>query len=365
MWSILVACAVVAAQPAESSVDADQFLRLMGGALSEIESVHFAFEGQKRFTGPSSLTDDPKHHEMSFQGTYAFRSDGSTLLDSYIHGLSADRPLVHETLAMMKGRLESVTLLPDLKPSAKVMVENGGPGSLRKSGSPEFILYLWYFKTLRNLNDRGYEFQGWEDVDGHRCLKVKIGGRPHVAKDDSNNPRRNVPTTESRYWIDLDRGGHPLKVEHYSGERLTSRIDKIRLEQIPATDRKTVWMPVYGEIGTFRWMRDQYYDSPVLVEICTVRPSSARVNERIPDAIFSVVGGRYAFEDGQLRRARQEFEKIKRTPLPRIDPEGSEQELTASSAAREEIFWTPVKQLSFGTLGIIVLVAALIVRRRA
>lgn len=379
MWSILAACAMMTAQASEPVVDADQFLRLMAGALSEIESVRFTFEGRKWFTGPAGLTDDPKRHEMSWQGAYAFRSDGSTLLDCYIHGLSAERPIVHETMAMLQGRLESVTLVPGVKNPPHVLFETGGPGSFRKPGSPESILYLWYFKSLKNLDDRGYEFQSWEDVGGHRCLKVRIGRFRSGGADAPKSPRPSALATETVYWIDLARGGHPLRVEHYSGKRLISRVDEIRLEQFPASGGKSLWLPVHGEVATFRWARDDFHDAPVLIETCDVIPGSARLNGRLADAVFTVKGGRGAFEDARLRRVRREFEAIEPKPSPRTDPDEARRKLDeeiaeadrrakpleASSAAREAAFWTPVKQLALAASGAIVLAAALVLRRRA
>lgn len=365
MWSIITACAMMTAQASEP-VDADQFLRLIEEAQSEIESVRFTFEGRKQFVGPAGLTDDPKRHERSYQGAYAFRSDGSTLLDSYIHSQSAERPVVHETLAMLRGQFESATLVPGVKAPPPVLRETGGPGSFAKPGSPELILYLWRFKSLKNLDDRGYEFQGWEDVGGHRCLKIQIGRFRKGAEDASKSPGRSGLTTETVYWIDLARGGHPLKVERSSEGELISRVDEIRLEQLPAAGGKSVWLPVHGEIATFHWARDDFHDAPVLLETLDVIPGSARLNDRLADAVFTVKGGRGAFEDARLRRARQEFDTTQ--PPPRADPDeadASEERLEATSAAREAAFWTPVTQLALAFSGVGVLVAALVLRRRA
>lgn len=373
MWSILAACAMMTAQASEPVVDADQFLRLVREASSQIESVRFTFESRARFVGPAGLTEDPQRHERSCQGVYAFRSDESTLLSSYLQGSSAERPAVHETLAMLRGRLESVTLTPGAKEPPRALVENGGPGSFAKPGSPELILYLWYFKSLKDLNDRGYEFQGWEDVGGHRCLKVQIGRFRKGAGDAPKSPSRSGLMTETVYWIDLEHGGHPLRVEHYSDGRLSARVDEIRLEQFPAAGGKSLWLPVHGEIATFRWARSDFHEAPVLLETCDVTPGSARLNDRLPDAVFTVKGGRGAFEDARLRRARQEFDKAK--PPPRTDIDGAGRELAnadaggepleATSAAREAAFWTPVTQLFLAFSGAAVLAAALVLRRRA
>ena len=103
------------------------------------------------------------------------------------------------------------------------------------------------------------------------------------------------------------------------------------------------------------------------------------MNDTISDKIFTVKGGRSAFEDAKLRQARLEYEKIKPKPLPRRDPEGikqdidrklaeadrQEKQLEASSAAREDVFWTPVKQLSFAAFGVVVLLSALALKRRS
>jgi len=274
---------------------------------------------------------------------------------------------------MLRGRLESVSLVPGVKNPPHVLLETGGPGSFAKPGSPESILHLWYFKSLENLEDRGCEFQGWEDVGGHHCLKVRIGRFRKGAGDAPKSLGRSGQMTETIYWIDLARGGHPLRVEHCSEGRLISRVDEIRLEQIPAPGGKSLWLPVHGEIATFRWARDDFHDAPVLLETFDVISGSTRLNDRLTDAVFTVKGGRGAFEDARLRRARQEFDKTK--PLPRADHDGagrelgdadtSEERLEASSAAREAAFWTPVTQLILAFSGAAVLVAALVLRRRA
>ena len=281
MIGVAIICAVVTSQAGGTEVDGDRFLKLMHGCMSPIHDVSLTAEGHRRYVGPADAEHDSERLEMKFQVSYAFRSDGATLLDSYIHGLSQKRPFVHETMAMLQGRLESLTRVPDVKRRDVIMVESGGPGSFNKSGSPESILYLSFFQGLRTLDERDYQFRGWDNVDGHHCLRVQMNYFRRQNKGDR---------VIIHFWIDMGRGGHPLKVEHHVGTKLNIRIDKILLDRYTAEDGELVWLPSAGEISRFSRGKCEFYEHPITVEEIKVVNGSVSVNAKPSDRIFTVKG---------------------------------------------------------------------------
>lgn len=111
-----------------------------------------------------------------------------------------------------------------------------------------------------------------------------------------------------RYWIDLRRNGHVVRMETYSKEGMMSRLD-ITLDEFPLKGA-AVWMPVAGETSTYAATRN---GKPTIskepITISTIRVVKGTME-------FNKHPGREAFlarykpgtpvSDG-LRRLRYEF----------------------------------------------------------
>jgi len=92
------------------------------------------------------------------------------------------------------------------------------------------------------LNGYAYDCLGWEEVDGVSCLKVKF----------ANGPRTNGrPGEEMLYWLDMNRGGNPLRLDYSNQGRLWARTDGIKLAQISSRDDEAFWFPVAGVFSSF------------------------------------------------------------------------------------------------------------------
>ena len=227
--------------------------------------------------------------------------------DNKIHKSFSSRKLE----VILGNKLSRVDQFPDQR-NERPTVGGGGAGVLNHTGSPERIHYSWFFLTLKDPAAKGYEFLGWEDVGGHRCLKVQLDevwGLPEHMEDR--------PTI--RFWIDMERGGHPLRIDFRKGEKVRMRTADIELQRVPGPDGRERWFPVRGVTYVFPFpgpnmTRSGRWDTRTYAVI----DGTVRFNQNLPDAFFTLDWKGALPENESLATRRKVFRK----PPRRNDPEG-------------------------------------------
>lgn len=360
---IILATFAVADDPA---VDAPRFARLMAGLHGEIRDVSFIYEGSLKYIGPASLLEKgqrPEDQDLSFQGRYSYRADGSAALDYYstrskFHGVQMRTKLID-----YKGKLVSMMMSPRHRAYArarsKARQTRSDGNSLVDTGSPERIFTQNFFQDYNRVGYSGFECPGWDEVEGHRCLRVAFAISP-----DSD--------VTFRFWIDMERGGNPLKIETYFGKNLWGRVDQVHLAQVRAEDGKEVWLPVAGRSQSFVW-EGKSLSSPTYTEEYSVVPTSIRVNQGLSDKHFSIDVDDATGESEAMKRLRREIESV---PPVRSDPAGVQERLDKQLAAADEQAqrleasrgprtWTRPLQAGLIAVGGVVLAAVFLVRWRS
>jgi hypothetical protein len=355
-------------------VGPDQFARLMESHHAAIQDVSFVYEGRDGGVPPSRTLEGvlaepvPGESHTSFQGEYSFRSDGATRLDSFdvMHYDGRDIN-IHQIAAIFAGKCSKVTQFPDHR-GEKGTASGGGRGALNRPCSPERIFYSWYFRTAGSSNGSGYEFQGWELVDGHRCLKVQFDERTgHAAR-----PPGSIVT---RFYIDMERGGHPLKVEFMDRKGLRMRAVDIQLAEVSLPDGRQKWFPMRGRLETFVTTDPSYTIKPIGYEIYSVVGGTVRFNQKLPDRFFSIDWTGAHPDNATMARLRREFRK----PPRRNDPKGLSEyvktalaeadsqtrQIEASSVARDAWTWASAFQVLLTLTGIGLIVGVGIVKWRS
>jgi hypothetical protein len=157
-----------------------------------------------------------------------------------------------------------------------VKTEPAGLGAMTGPNSIDGFLFFWLFRSIKDIGPWGYEQLGWEEVDGRRCLKVKLNWAPGF-KD-----------WYRIFWVDLERGGHPLKVEDYNEKGMTARLDRVILQQFPlGTSGERAWLPVSGVIESFDWGGESQTE-PVIRSTMQVLDGSVVLNAGLPDSVFKL-----------------------------------------------------------------------------
>jgi hypothetical protein len=165
-----------------------------------------------------------------------------------------------------------------LKPNNKT---GGDHSSFCRTESPRDFFYVPFFASMADPAAYGYVFHGWESIGDRRCLVVELNPVP-------------VPQTDlkrriwNKFWIDVERGAHPIKVESYQGTARVGLIDQIKLVEVRLPGGTgALWIPVSSESKGFRWNNREYSD-PVIRETRNVVDGSIAVNRRLPDRFFSL-----------------------------------------------------------------------------
>ncbi len=364
-WILI--CVLAGVGPGD--VGPSDFVRLMDGLHGEVRDVSFVFEGWLRGVPPGrSIQEDMREGvsgrvgERTYQGGYAFRSDGATRLDCYIDYINDNKEFksfsTHQVMVILDHQLSRVDELPERR-DARPTVGPGGPGMLNRPFSPERICYFWFLQTLKDPASWRYQCLGWEEIGGHRCLKIQLDEGPGL-------PDRMADRPTVRYWIDLERGGHPLQVEFRRGDRPRMRTGDIELERLPGPGGRERWFPVHGVTYIYPVLGPGYVDRPVAYETYQVLQGTVRVNQGLPDAYFTLGWKGAIPENAALAARRKGFRK----PLRRSDAQGIKQHLEealaeadeqsraleASSPARETWSGTSIWQVGFAAAGLIVLI---------
>ena len=361
MIGVLLGLAVVT-QSTDEPINAAQFARLIEAAHADIADVSFLFEGfDAGFPEGTALETVKPGNGTVYQGVYAFRrsyANYATLLDRFLNELHQKPPLEsHDTDAILRWNMLSVTRQPDFEHKS-TSESPGGGGTLNKPGSPERILYLWYFTAKRDLAAEGFVNQGWEDVDGHRCLRFQVDEVPR-ALNKSN--RHSV----IRFWVDLARGGHPLKVEYRDNDGpngVSMRSSGIKLRQLPLPDGRLIWFPVEGRTESFLTTAG-LTRQPVGLETYTVLDGTVRFNQNLSDEVFTLKANHKIPLTAEMlaKQARCEI------PPDRQDPQGIKERLDRimvradhkteqlDASAPGEGWWLGASQAGLIVLGVVAL----------
>jgi hypothetical protein len=347
------------------AIDARTVFALLERYHASFQDIAFVHEGTWVKAGGSAANPPFAYR---FQGFYAYRADGATVLDVF-GTRRGDEPETRTIYSVLKGRLEILGASPDLLPRVRdrtPAVASGGPGSLTYLDSPERTFLAWYFPTLTDPAEHDAEVQGWEDVDGHRCLKVRMLKQP---KPLLKGWPGGLPFV--KFWIDLERGGYPLRYELYRGDELEVRAEITRLERLDLPDGRPLWLPAEGKTYTHLEGSSRtgvvHTKEPLSVETHKILMNTVRFNQGLNDGFFSTKKHALVANDEGLRKLQRELDQ---KPVPRVkrstsDPESVQkaldealaeadhqaERLEASSAARAGAGWFDVLTGGLGVFG--------------
>ena len=377
--------ALLCAPQVEPRVEAAQFATMMRSSHSSIRDIAFIYEGDMTWTGPvADLLRPTQEFDEKFQGVYINRADDSMFIDVYYKNMNENAQIIRSKRSLLKNVVAVASIAPDAIPSRQGLKARRGPGgagALNGPQSPHMLYYGWIINAMYDPQPWGYEFRGWDEIDGRRCLTVKTNIGPSGGVDNLNY---------HLYSFDIERGGHPLKVETFRNAKLSTRLDKVSLQQFTARDGVAVWIPVAGTVEGFEW-ENKFYSRPVLRQTIALVAGSVVVNQGLPDAVFSIdrKGGMPGSDElKKLEKINAEstlgrnFGKDvagPKQPAFRTDPEGVQQrlneqlakaddqarQLKASSVARSGWITSMLPQIALSSVGIGALILALWLRRRA
>lgn len=323
MATILILLSLTAT--AQEGPTAEQFVRLMHGLTSRFKDVTCPFESEVRFVGPARLTtEDPDRLGTMLQGTFAYRSDGAALLDYYVRLLSGESPLTHRAVTVLRGEMLQLDVVPDMKTATPKRGKSTSLASLHAPGMPLVVASFWFFQGLEDATPYQYRFLGWETVQGRRCLVVQMNAVP-IDRD-------TVPSF--KYFIDVERDGHPIVVERYQGENLWSRTT-VTLARVELPEGKSAWFPSGGTTEAFRWNQD-YYREPIFREAYLLMLESAEFNQGLPDSAFTLKNSPLLVKTPELEALRREFATTPPAPRPSADPAAVQADLDAAWRRAEQ-----------------------------
>jgi hypothetical protein len=141
--------------------------------------------------------------------------------------------------------------------------------------------------SMASSPDRRFYRTGTEKIGENLC---EVISSPSIRKEDGK-----LISTE-KLWLDLRRGGFPLKYEQLDfNDELKYRIDEIELKQFPGGDSKNVWLPISARHQSFITSTDldQEETPPIYKrgDVYRIRTNrvlfgSVHVNEVIKDDVF-------------------------------------------------------------------------------
>ncbi len=368
---LLLALVLLTSQPGPAGVSPDQYLRIVRSSYADVKSLSFVFEGRKELVFSEASAERREFKRGQFDGNYIWRSDGSILNDVYVRFNRQD--MLHVSAALFGGKVVRLARIPDNRypPSVKEFPPTGfAIGS--DEPTPHHLIWFWYYDMLKDPKALKYQDLGWDVVDGRRCLKVELD--LSVVPEGRNNSRY-------RFWLDLERGAQPLRVDWLVfPPKVSSTVHSIALESFPISAEKQVWLPVSAVEDTFVVDGTRYSETPVWQTTIRIVKSSVVLNRSIPDSAFSVKDPKPdpRGAGGVMKRTFDEL-FVKSPPPERTDPKSIEDRLNkeleeadrqsrmieASSPSGE--FWsaTLLFQLGFFTVGVTLFAWTVILIRRS
>lgn len=271
---LLAWCALAA--PQDVDLDRDRLAALVRASLEDLDDVEFVYEGSLVWLAPSKGRDADEY-STDYQGLLAYRHDDRYHVQYFEHPRVSTKRFRVKTCASVDNRLRERSRVPDSRPGPALQDRSsvGGAGSMAFPTSA-FRLFMLpsFLEELANTSMPAelIKIGGWEEVDGHRCLKVTIG----------------TPSIQRRYWLDLSRGCHPALYEFVFKDKLWVRTDQIVISSVPRKEGGPAWLPVRGRCQTFDSGDLVLVKAPQFEETYQVVDGTIRLSQRLPDARFSL-----------------------------------------------------------------------------
>ena len=328
MVFISMALAMASVAQDQSAPDPREVFARLKRYRTSFRDVSFLHEGTLVMAKDGELGHTNDNH---FQGYYAYRADGATLLDVFNYGRE-DQPMTRFLHSILNGRMEIMNASPDIEPRVadrSPEIVKGGPGSLNNPTSPQRIFLAPYFSTLGDASEHKPETQGWEEIDGRRCLKVKILARP---ESQLKGWAGGLPFVT--LWFDLERDGYPLRLEYSRGDNLERRTEISRLQRIELPGGRHLWFPAEGRTSSYfgNMGRDKsslYSKEPQSVETHRILLDTIKFDLNLSDGFFSVKKHAAVSNDEGLRKLQHQLDsrpKDRGITLP-SDPESRQKRL--------------------------------------
>lgn len=317
---LIVACAWLD-QVRTSEINKAQLVSILHDARANLRDVEFIFEGtQTTFRFPSTDSRYPESMRLSvkykkpadmgviYQGTLAWRNDGSTHLDNSFRPAAEQALPYREIKALVNGTISERRWQLDGKaiPNAD-QVRDGHIGGLLGLGSP---FYLVGFPYLLILLESGtyyqYEFVEWTRVGDVGCVHVKL---------TSVNPKTGTIGEVRHYWLDLEHGAHVIQEEDRTGDgQLVLSIDDVKLGQVVTKKGEIIWFPVSARVRDYSDGPFVYSSKPIAEVECHIVDGTMKLNQGLGDSRFNLD---YGLDDATL--AQFQKTKSKTTAIrPRI-----------------------------------------------
>jgi len=384
MTSLAISFVLMLALQNQPATDGRTLFALFEKYHAAFRDVSFVYEGTMTQVARTAGKDPEPGNVHRFQGFYAYRADGATLMDVFGVGPS-QVPESRVVYAMLHNRQEIIDASPDLLPPTPLrdrvpVTAPGGPGSLSRPNSPERIFLAYYYPTLGDPSDHEIKIEGWEDIEGRRCLKVRM---LKYARPMTKGAIGGLPAV--RLWVDLERDACPLRFEFYQGDDLEVRSEISHLERLTVSGGRALWLPAAGTVSVYLGQNDQgsviHSRNPVYVETHGVLVDTVKFNQGLNDNFFSAPKHAVIVNDEGLRKLQRALDQKPKPEVkkPPADPESRQQRLDlalkeadrqaqrleASSAARAGPGWFEALTAGLGLFGALVVSAAFFWYRRA
>jgi hypothetical protein len=330
-----------------------------------VEDFRCEFEGTTRVRGKAAedmkiVRDDGLHE--SFSGMFIWKKGGNIHIES-LHRRATDNQVDRRSVVvrMRQEQAEEYRRLNDAAFGSAIIKR---PKDVRTDliGSPGSI---FLFDRLKQIAaDDTLECSVSEDQSDGRpleVLKVAFKGVPD--------------SLFSRYWIDLRRSGHVVRVESYSGKVMSGRLD-IKLASFKAGGAE-VWMPVSGDSVGYAALVDRkpvITKEPTSLNTIYVVGGTMEFNKQPGPDVFTIKYKpgtpisdnlrKLEYEYGQqqigLSPTKAETEKMLNEQIAKAEEQKAELVVASTS---EGFAWSPFFAWGFGAAAVIALIALGMQRR--
>jgi hypothetical protein len=239
---------------------------------TKFNDIELMYEGSV-LVNPSLNAAVKTRVDYQFQGTLAFRRDGAAHAEIFVDKTVFGGNLIINRYCTLNNKMHEQVVDPDDANASPGYAESaGGAASFNRAASYFRIFMLPSLSFSHHFYvDNMCSILGWEQVAGISCLKVDFSQGKAI----------------NRYWLDLNRGGNPLKVESLIGDQLRYRVDEIELKSHIMPDGSGLWIPISGMVRTYLNNDLQSTSDPVFTESYKVLDGSVVINQDLGDRRFS------------------------------------------------------------------------------